>query len=38
MNKKELDLQQAKAIIEMNEKLDKILSLLDTKKKKVVKK
>jgi len=27
MNKKELDLQQAKAIVEMNEKLDKILSL-----------
>ena len=38
MNKKELDLQQSKALIEMNEKLDKILSLLDTKKKKAVKK
>ena len=34
MNKKELDLQQAKQIIEMNEKLDKILSLLEKKGKK----
>ena len=34
MNKRELELQQAKVIIEMNEKLDKILSLLEKKGKK----
>ena len=38
MNKRELDLQQQQLIKDMNDKLDKILSLLDIKKKKVVKK
>jgi len=38
MNKRELELQQQQLIKDMNDKLDKILSLLDTKKKKVVKK
>ena len=38
MNKRELELQQQQLIKDMNEKLDKILSLLDTKKKKAVKK
>tara|TARA_R100001480_G_scaffold35402_1_gene47537 strand:+ start:591 stop:707 length:117 start_codon:yes stop_codon:yes gene_type:complete len=38
MNKRELELQQQQLIKNMNEKLDKILSLLNSKKKKVVKK
>ena len=34
MNKRELELEQRKLILEMNEKLDKILTALGSKKKK----
>ena len=34
MNKRELELEQRKLILELNEKLDKILSLLEKKGKK----
>lgn len=34
MNKRELELEQRKLILELNEKIDKILSLLEKKGKK----